>query len=170
MEDDKIKVFQEDFPDVFDGANALIDSKIDSKVEARVEAKLREREFAKALNDAFPGWQQTWKTPAFQTFLNDVDIELGGLLGEQNYFVVKRAFESLESERAIRFFRIFFERGRKSPSSGPSGRAMSVEEARKRLKDLGSEKARGLWRNREKEYTAESDRLVRIITGKANEI
>ncbi len=169
MGDDKAKTFQEEFPDIASGVEVMIDDRFKEKSKGRedevdwlIDAKLKQREFYKALKDAFPGWQQTWKTPEFQAFLQQVEED--SLSGYPNYVFIEDAFKRLDSEAAIRLFKIFFEGGRKglTRSSGP---AMTVGQARKALKDLATAKAKGEWTGREKEYGEKEAALWRIIDG-----
>jgi hypothetical protein len=165
VEDDKIKFFEEEFPDIFSGTNALIEDKLKKRevdTDALIEAKLKKRDFDKALNDAYPNWKQIWHTPKFQAFLS----EEADITGVERYAFINDAFQRLDSEVAIRFLRIFFEEKtkRKDLTQSP-GRAMTVEQARKALKDLAGEKSRGLWKGREKAYQEKSDSLYKIIIG-----
>lgn len=167
MGDDKVKTFQEEFPYIFDGTDSLINARLkkqESEMDGLIDRKLREREFAKALNDAYPGWQQTWRTPEFQAFLNRVEKD--ALLEQPNYFFIEKAFRDLDSETMLRFFKIFFSTKSKTQTpSTSSGRAMSSEQARRELRELAMEKSRGLWRGREKEYSVKERDLWRAIDG-----
>ena len=131
-------------------------------VDWLIDAKLREREFLKALNDAYPDWQTTWKTPEFQAFLRQVEED--SISQYPNHIFVMDAFKRFDAPAVIRFFKIFSGGKDSARSSRP---AMSREQAKKELLKLADAKKRGLWNGREAEYTKRSDALMKVIMGQS---
>ncbi len=168
--DDRIEYFKREYPEIFDGVDKVVDAKVEATLKERevntdqlIERKLREREFVKALNDAYPHWQQTWRMPEFQAFLQE-EHELTGL---PKYRFIEGHFRRLDSQAAIKFFNAFFSRGSESRASSfdeaGSSRTMSIDQARRELKELGIEKSRGLWKGRDAEFRQKVAALWKAI-------
>lgn len=176
MDDDKVKTFQEEFPEIFDGVTGVVEAKLsvrekeqEASIDRLVDTKLRQREFLKSLEAVYPDWRTTWKTEAFQNFLREVEPD--SIAGLTNYAFIESDFKNFNSQGAISFFRAFFERQKKRPSSSGDDQSGSsfaqIEKARRELARLRDEKSRGRWAGpaREKEWRERIDALIKIISG-----
>jgi hypothetical protein len=162
-----LKAFREDFPDIYEGVAALVNtatSSIKAETEGRVgylektvlEAK-REA-FIKALSDAVPGWQNMSHDPNWSVWLAERHY------GKTKLQLLQEASASFDAQAAINLIVDY-----RQPDRGASPRTPSsprqAEEGVKRsfIKEFYQAVTRGRYRGREKEKEAIQARIDRAI-------
>lgn len=151
MEDqeDKLRFFEENYPDVAEGTAEMIRVAFDMNRKAQ--------QFYEILGKEFPTWQTIWKSDAFQEFLKQPRED--SYLRYDNYFYVKSAFDRLDIDYILHVFKEFSKKSKPRPSE----QTISVQEARRRLKELTNLKSSGGWKGKEKKFEDEFNALTKLI-------
>ena len=128
--DPKVKYFQTEYPDIYEGTDMLVQTRAKeiaralfkeefdrlnhrlSAVEQGQVQKTKES-FYEALNKAYPNWEQIQASPEFSAFIQ-VQDEFSGI---PRWQLLKDAYNKLDAGRAIRFFDAFLD---KTGSLAPS--------------------------------------------------
>jgi hypothetical protein len=157
---DQIKYLQTEYPDIYDGVQALNSQAIETSKQL-ISETLRKQEFDKALKAAYPNWEAVWYTPEFQRFLR----ETHEYSGAPYQALFNDAFSKLDSARVIKLFEYFFNWKSSPQSPNRPQSAMTVEEAKRQLLKLSRDKARGKFRGTDLDYRKKEAQLRKVILG-----
>ena len=157
---DQIKYLQTEYPDIYDGVQALNSQAIETSKQM-ISETLRKQEFDKALKAAYPNWEAVWYTPEFQRFLRETHEYSG--VSYQALF--NDAFSKLDSARVIKLLEYFFKWQSSSQSPNRTQATMSVEEAKRQLMKLSRAKASGKFKGTDFDFKKKEAQLRKVILG-----
>ena len=134
--DPKVKYFQTEYPDIYEGTDILVQArakevakalfkeefdKLNQRLNAVEQGQVQKTKesFYEALNKAHPNWEQIQASPEFSEFIQLPD-EFSGI---PKWQLLKDAYNKLDAGRAIRFFDAFLNKTGSPASSTPSATA-----------------------------------------------
>ncbi len=131
----ELKILQEQYPEIYHGVKALLDSTVEKTVgsfKPQIENDVRQikqdigankkADFFDYLDKKVPDWEQINVRPEWLAWLNEVEP----LVGQTRRVLLKSAYDALDAKRAAGFFLKFKEQ---APSSTLPGGQQKADEA-----------------------------------------
>jgi len=177
LSDERIKDFQENFPDIAEGVIAAVDQ-VASTIRTETEGKMKSIEqqvaenaktkFNEALDKAVPGWKELCRTdPRWPVWLSEKHV----YSGETRLDLARKAAANFDPGPFIKMLRDFIQANPPqpgSPWSGPGGgippgspRANTI--SRKFITDFYTAKAKGYYKGREAEMNDIEGKINRAL-------